>query len=87
MKWLKWIGAILLFIVSLGLIKPAGARKWQEKAVSNEEKDIAKDLDTAAKANEKAKQHDDKAHAIKAEAEKDKENETTSSILDRWRKP
>ena len=83
MKWLKWIGAALLTALTLGLVRP-GARKWQEKAVDNEQRHVEEDLAEASEANAKAKEHDDAAREIKAEAEKERKNESTDSIVDRW---
>ena len=80
-----WIIGILLLILTLGMVKP-GDKKWQEKAVDNEEKNVKKSLDKAKAANKQAKVHDDEANKIKSAAEKDvKSNQPTRSILDKWR--
>ncbi len=89
MSWLKsvwkWIVASGALILGFVLMR-SNEQKWQEKAVNNEEDDIQNDLSLAERANEQAKVHDDKAHEIKAEAEKPKGKESTSTLLDRWRK-
>lgn len=87
-EWIKrfglWILAGLLFVVAI--LAKADPRKWQEKAVSLEEDDVQNDLHQAEIANQKAAVHDQKAHEIKAEAEKEKPSASTSSILGRWRR-
>ena len=61
--------------------------KWAEKAVENEDKDIQNDLHQAEVANGRASEHDQKAHEIKADAQKEAENvRKTNDILNRWRR-
>lgn len=79
-----WIIAGLLALFAV--LSKADPRKWQEKAVKNEEDDVQNDLHQAEVANGKAKEHDEAAHRIKEEAEKDAPKQSTHSILDRWRK-
>ncbi len=87
MSWLrsfwKWIVAVGVLILALLLGRD---RKWQEVTVQNEDDDVQNDLHQADIANQQAKAHDDKAHEIKAEAEKEAGHEKTSTILDRWRR-
>ena len=87
MKWLKNIGSFLwIMLAGIGAVlllrKPD---KWQKKAVDIEEGEIIDDLHLAEIANKAAKGHDDAAHKIKAEAEKEGERESTADIVDQFR--
>lgn len=80
-----WIVGGIVFL--LGMFNVSQRKeKWQQKAVENEEDDVQSDLLRAEVANQQAKKHDQKAHEIKAKAEEERQNEKTSSILDRWRR-
>ena len=83
MKWLKllWAPIAGLLLLLFGMRND----KWAKRAVQNEEDDIQNDLHQAEVANQHAQAHDDKAHEIKAEAEKPKGKRSTESIVDGWR--
>lgn len=100
MNWLKGLGvslkiAVVALMAGLAIMaaqrQKAEARKWQQKAVDVEDKNVETGTLTAAAANSKAKLHDAKSDEIKAKAEAriadmGKQDEDIADILDQFRR-
>ena len=101
MTWLKttWGTVSAFFLFALALFAAASAARqkavadqWKDKAVDIELGNVVKGVDTAKAASAQAKLHEAKAKEKKAIAEarisKIAENrDEVADILDRWRKP
>lgn len=100
MSWFKaaWAPLAAAGLAALAILaamsaarQKAAAEAWRDKAVSIEEGNVVKGIETAEAANTQAKLHDQKAQdrADAAAARIDQigvKNEEIANILDNWRK-
>lgn len=99
-SWLKGLGlsvkiGVVALLAALAVMaakrQKATSRKWQQKAVDVEDKNVETGTLTAAAANTKAKLHDAKSDEIKAKAvarieQMGGKDEDIADILDQFRR-
>lgn len=100
MDWLKGLGisvkvAVLAFLAALAVAAAKrhkdSALKWQDKAVSIDQGNVVKGIETAKAAATQAKLHEEKAEEIKKKGEArineiGRKDESLADILDQFRK-